>query len=240
MLKIGNLELGVVPRIAVPLTDLDVRHHAEEASKLADLFELRVDEFRNRDPNHAREVVRQARHHHRPLLCTVRAREEGGAGDLPDSERLTLYTAMASGVDAFDVEIAASIRDQVVSLAHDDRKPVIASFHDFVRTPSYDELTRLIDEAKEAGVDVVKITTEARDASDVDRLLGLLRAHRNKNLIVIAMGAYGTVSRVFFPLFGSLITYGFLNQPNASGQLSLVEIDRELRRYSPEYARAKG
>ena len=64
----------------------------------------------------------------------------------------------------------------------------------------------------------------------------MLREHRRQQRIVIAMGAHGVASRVFFPLLGSLITYGYLHQAVAPGQLSLADLTAELRRYSPEYA----
>ena len=52
------------------------------------------------------------------------------------------------------------------------------------------------------------------------------------------MGEHGVVSRVFFPLFGSLLTYGFVAQSGAPGQLPLEELYAELRRYSPAFAAA--
>ena len=46
---------------------------------------------------------------------------------------------------------------------------------------------------------MVKIVTHAADAGDTDRLLGFLRARCERGVIVIAMGAQGVASRVFFP-----------------------------------------
>ena len=49
------------------------------------------------------------------------------------------------------------------------------------------------------------------------------------------MGPHGVASRVFFPLFGSLLTYGFVGQAGAPGQLSLADLHAELCRYSPAF-----
>jgi 3-dehydroquinate dehydratase I len=85
---------------------------------------------------------------------------------------------------------------------------------------------------------VVKIAAHAAGPADTDRLIGFLRARRERGLIVIAMGPHGVASRVFCPLLGSLITYGFVGEAMAPGQLSLSDLHAELRRYSPEFAAA--
>src|SRR5262249_46175996 len=132
----------------------------------------------------------------------------------------------------------APICDRVVALAQQHKRLAIVSHHDFAATPSDADLAALFDGAVRAGADVVKIAGHAADAADADRLLGFLRARRERGLIVIAMGPHGVASRVFFPLLGSLITYAFAGQAMAPGQLSLSELHAELCRYSPEFAAA--
>ena len=85
----------------------------------------------------------------------------------------------------------------------------------------------------------MKLAVTACGSGDVERTLDLLRAQRPKGLIVIAMGEHGASSRVFFPLFGSLLTFGFARQANAPGQLSVEAVFEELSRYSPEFRREK-
>jgi hypothetical protein len=79
-----------------------------------------------------------------------------------------------------------------------------------------------------------------RVPADAERLLDVLRAHRDAHLIVIGMGVEGLLSRVFFPLFGSLLTWGFLNKVGAPGQLPVAELVDELCRYAPDFARRHG
>jgi 3-dehydroquinate dehydratase-1 len=170
----------------------------------------------------------------------VRAADEGGEADLSDDERLAILTAIAPSVDAIDVELNAAIRDRAVALARRHDKRVILSSHDFATTPSDAALLRTIQNGKGAGADIVKLATTATSRDDVDRLLGLLRAHRDQQLIVIAMGAEGVVSRVLFPLFGSLLSWGFLSRQGAPGQLPLDELVDALCRYAPDFARRHG
>jgi 3-dehydroquinate dehydratase-1 len=235
-MRIGTLELGRVPRVAAVLNDIEVRRDAMEARALADLFELRIDMFDPPDRRHALEVCRDARTKGVPLIATIRSAEEGGVAALADEQRLEIFEAVLPLVDAVDVEFRAAIRHELVSLAHAADKLAIVSLHDFQRTPIDGDLVAILDAAKLRGADVVKIATTVAGTHDLERLLGLLLEHRDKGLIVIGMGPHGAASRVLFPLLGSLVTYGFLHQAAAPGQLSLAELVRELERYVPDFA----
>lgn len=243
MLRIGELELGPVPRIAAVFSDAELRAGADAVRRHADLIELRIDRFTRLDAPHVLDVCRQARESTRssamPIIATVRASYEGGKSRLDEAARLALYEAVIPAVDAVDVELASEIREPVLSAARARRIPVIVSHHDFERTPPDGELLASIERGAATGADIVKLATMARESGDVDRLLGILRAHRSRNLILIAMGAEGAVSRVFFPLFGSLLTYACVEGAVAPGQLPLADLDRELRLYSPALARER-
>ena len=238
MITLGTLELGPLPRIAAPLSDADVTTHAELVRRCADIAELRIDQFRQHDPAYAVEICRKARDLGLPMLATVRAHDEGGALALTDAQRLALFEAVMPLVSGVDIELRAAICEPVLDLAHRQQKLAIVSHHDFAATPSDADLAALFDGAALAEAEVVKIVTHAVDAGDTDRLLGFLRARRERGVIVIAMGAQGVASRVFFPLFGSLITYGFVAAAMAPGQLPLAELHAELRRFSPGFAAA--
>lgn len=238
MLKLAALELGAVPRIAVPLTDAEVHTHADAVRRYADIVELRIDRFTRRDPAHVAAVCRAARALERPLIATVRAAAEGGAVTLSDDQRSALFAAAMPLVDAVDIELDATIRDRIVALARSSGAVAIVSHHDVARTPSETELAARFDAAVLAQADVVKIATLATGAADIDRLLDFLRARRQRGLIVIGMGAHGVASRVFFPLVGSLLTYGFIERAGAPGQLPIAELHGALRRYSPLFAAA--
>lgn len=238
MPNLGSLALGLVPRIAASLADADVHAHADAVRRHADIGELRIDRFTRHDPTYAVEVCRAARTLRLPLIATVRAADQGGAATLSDGQRLALFEAVVPLVDAVDIEVRAAICEPVVTLAARSGKMAIVSHHDFTATPPDADLAALFDAAALADADVVKVAAHAASAADTDRLLGFLRARRERGLIVIAMGAHGVASRVFFPLFGSLITYGFVAEAGAPGQLPLAELHAELRRYSPTFAAA--
>jgi 3-dehydroquinate dehydratase I len=236
--RIGPLVLGDLPRIAAPLADRDLAGDLGSVRRYADLVELRIDRCARHDAEAVAALCAAARPLGHPLLATVRAADEGGAAPLADAQRAALFEAALPLVDAVDVELDAAIRDPIVALARRHGRTVILSHHDFTSTPTAADLAALVDAGRRHGADIVKIATHASDGADTARLLDLLRTRRDVPLIVIAMGAHGVASRVFFPLLGSLLTYGFVSESGAPGQLSLAELHDELRRYSPEFAAA--
>jgi 3-dehydroquinate dehydratase-1 len=238
MLSLAGLTLGQIPRIAAPLTDHDVRREPAEVRRYADLVELRIDQFERHDAAHLAAIAGQAAAGGLPLLATVRWRSEGGGAALDDAQRLAAFDAVLPVVGGVDIELRAAICGAVVERAHRAGKLAIVSYHDFTATPGDAELGALLDAARRANADVVKIAGHAAASADTERLLRFLLAHRQQPMIVIAMGPHGVASRVFFPLLGSLVSYGSVGAASAPGQLPLAELDAELRRYSPEFAAA--
>ena len=86
MAALGTLELGLVPRIIVPLSDVDLESGGLRATDLADAIELRIDRFERHDTDYVRRVCKRARDLGLPLLATVRAADEGGAATLMDGQ----------------------------------------------------------------------------------------------------------------------------------------------------------
>jgi 3-dehydroquinate dehydratase-1 len=240
MLQIGNVELGRIPRVAVALSDREVRDDAKRVASLVDVFELRIDRFSRLEPDYVAQVTGVARGLGVPLLATVRSASEGGEATLSDAERLALLRVVMPWVDAVDIELRASICREVVALACQHGKTTVVSMHDFGATPTRAILNEAIAAGREAGGAIVKIATTVASPRDLATLLDVLRTPASPALIVIGMGIQGLASRVFFPLLGSLLTWGFLNTAGAPGQLPVSELVDELCRYAPDFARRHG
>jgi 3-dehydroquinate dehydratase-1 len=232
MPRLGDIDLGPVPRIIAAATDRDFAHTGWAA--LADGIELRVDQFDDPTPAGARAACDAARRLDRPIIGTVRSATEGGAGGLSDSQRRSLYAALAAWVDGLDVELRSPLCDEVVAEARRHDRLAIVSAHYFDATPPDAVLAALLAEGGRRG-DVVKIAAATAGPADLARLLDLLR-RPGPPRIVIGMGAEGAASRVFFPLLGSLLTYSFAGAPTAPGQLGLAALYDALRQYSPAFA----
>lgn len=225
---IGTLPLGTMPLIAGALTDSDVLNLDSEAVKPADILELRVDMFDILSPEHIETIFKKARDKFRkPLLATVRTVREGGQKEIKD--RGALYRIVLPLSDAADVEIYSDEAFATVrALCTTYKKPLIGSYHNFEHTPDDCFLDEVVSKGK--GADIVKIAATAKEQEDMVRLALFTFRHRERGMITMSMGDRGLPSRVFNPIFGSLITYGYVTRPTAPGQLSISELLDILRR----------
>jgi 3-dehydroquinate dehydratase type I len=90
--------------------------------------------------------------------------------------------------------------------------------------PDIEFLDNIFLKGKSLGADIIKIAVVANNNDDLTRLVTFTLKHRSEGLITMAMGDIGLPSRVINPIFGSLITYGYVNKPSAPGQLSIREL----------------
>ena len=234
MIHLGPLALGTVPCIVAAATDRDLADLGWAA--LADCIELRVDLCADPTPAAAVAACVAAARAGRPLLGTVRWRDEGGGNQLVDAQRRALYAAIAPHVAALDVELRSPLCDEIVALARRHGALAIVSAHFFDATPDAAALAALLAEGGRRG-DVTKIAAAVHAPADLQRLRDLLDA-AGPPRIVIGMGAEAADSRIEFPLHGSLLTYSFAGAPSAPGQLGLPEIYEALRVRSPSFAAA--
>jgi 3-dehydroquinate dehydratase I len=198
----------------------------------ADLLEIRLDLFSGPAEETLGYVAEVRNAVGVPLLGTVRETAKNRKA------RVEIFRLLVQLVDIVDIEIDAPIRGAVIAMARKARTTVIVSEHDFAKTPSDTRLMSIAREAKKAGADIVKIAAMARSADDTARMLGFCRRCPTP-AIAIAMGDYGTISRVLAPLFGSLVTYGSVGKAVAPGQLPLDDLVSELRRYYPAFAKRR-
>lgn len=234
MLHLGTLELGTVPRVVMALRDgvsTDVLRSAVSAG--VDAFELRIDLF----SSHAQEFVLQEVKRYAigvPLLGTIRGAAEGGGWKTGEPARLHLYSQILPLVDAVDVELDADdVVPEVVLQARTQGKLVLGSHHNFLTTPSMEQLNALAERSQELGVDVLKVAAHCEHPEDLLRLALFTRSAAPKPVVIIGMGDVGSVSRVLFPAFGSLLTYTFYGEASAPGQLNWIDTLKYLDAFYP-------
>lgn len=239
-LHIGAVALDGSPRIAVAIRDGEDR--AEIDTLMADgvdILELRIDLFSSFDPDYVRNEVK--RYSDLPTLATIRLAQEGGAWDRPEEERLALYRAVLSVVQALDIELAAGeTLKALIPEAHAAGKTIIGSFHDFHATPSLEQLLTLFSRGLHLRVDLLKVAAFCNSREDLQRLARFTIIHAEDAVITIGMGEYGAPSRILFPALGSRLTYTFLGEPTAPGQLNCAVTIQYLSGIFPEFKRERG
>jgi 3-dehydroquinate dehydratase-1 len=237
MLTLGSVILGERPCLVAAVRDGVPRAAVDEALAAGlSAVELRVDLFSSLDPASVGAEAR--RYQGVPLIGTIRLAAEGGAWNRTEPERAALYAELLPHVAAIDIEVSAlpGLQDTVQS-ARKAGRLVIGSFHDFASTPSREQLAATAESALGHGADLVKTACFCRDPEDVRTLAQFLLDDSAPHKVVIAMGSAGLLSRVFFPALGSLLTYTYLGEATAPGQLTCPETLRYLGAFYPKSAR---
>jgi 3-dehydroquinate dehydratase-1 len=161
---------------------------------------------------------------HIPWIITARHPLEGGKNALTQAQRRELLLSLLPSAALVDIEARslAGLKD-VVACAKNNGVGIIASFHDFKKTPTTSRLREVIRRAKDSGASVVKIATRTTTPKDVSRLLDLWNA-TPLPLSIMGMGPLGMSSRLLFANCGSTLNYGWLHSPNVPGQWSAAEL----------------
>ena len=170
-----------------------------------------------------------------PIIVTIRNKKEGGKKAINDNTRYEILKNIVRYVDCVDIEINSNLFKKIPSFFHSKKKTVIASYHNFKETPSNAKLKNILAKGKKGGADIVKIAVMANSRDDLAKIIDFTIKNSNKNIIMIAMGNIGRISRILNPMLGSLLTYGYVINPSAAGQPSANEIINQLRYFDPEY-----
>lgn len=245
VVEVRNLRIGEGhPKICVPITSTTAENIRREAEALKghpfDMVEWRVDffdELRNVDAvtemlQFLRDTVGEA-----PILFTLRTKAEGGHIRLDVEDYLLINTAaIQSGlIDLVDVEILRGddIAFMLVETARQAGVYVVASNHDFEKTPKKEQLLSRLCKMQELEADIVKLAVMPKSERDVltllDATLAMRELHRDTPVVTMAMGKLGLVSRLTGEIFGSAITFGSVGEPSAPGQIPVEKLSEIMR-----------
>jgi len=189
-----------------------------QATSDADMIELRLDLLAGGDLLQTLKAIREATA--KPIIATARLRTEGGMFQGSERERVDLLIKASCYADYVDLELLADQRDDVIARI---MKPVIVSYHDFQGMPEELQLIGIYEEMKKTKAAIAKIAVTPKSLHDNLRILQFL-LDADMPLCMIAMGRMGRHLRAIAPLYGSALTYGFVTQSTAPGQMSLAEL----------------
>lgn len=241
---IRNVKIGEgIPKICVPIVGTTLEEILNEATYLKtipkDLVEWRTDYFQDVfDFERVREVLERLRKVlcETPILFTFRTAKEGGEKKIDASTYLSLnkMVAKTGDVDLIDVEICSeedTVKD-IIKYAHRNHVKVIASNHDFEKTPDKEEIISRLQRMQKMGADILKIAVMPRSRRDVLTLLSateeMVRVYAEKPVVTMSMSGMGLVSRIAGEVFGSAITFGSAKKASAPGQIPTGELSNIL------------
>ena len=237
------------PKVCVPIvakTAEGIWEKAEEIAGIsADMAEWRADYFENVFQEEKLLAVLRGlkeRLGEKALLFTFRTAGEGGVYPPVEKEdyyRLNQIAAASGCVDLIDLE---AFLDEERSAEEIGRLKslgvyVIASNHDFERTPETEDMAGRLRRMEELGADVAKLAVMPVSRADVLRLLqATLAADEALSvpLATMSMGKLGAVSRLCGSLTGSAMTFASMGESSAPGQISAEELPGILEILSGE------
>ena len=155
IVKVRNVEIGAgVPKICVPIVGITKEEIITEAKSFdsipVDVVEWRVDWFEHVfEFDKVLDVLKELRKAlgETPILMTFRTSKEGGEKAIGDAAyaELNIKAAQSGYVDLVDVEVFTGdeIVKQIIESAHAAGVKVVASNHDFFKTPDKDYRRKL-------------------------------------------------------------------------------------------------
>lgn len=242
--KVRNIEIGAgIPKICVPIVGVtreEILAAAENIkSTKADVVEWRVDWYEDIFDFAKTEATMQALREvlgEMPILFTFRTSKEGGEKAIETETYVELnQNAVKTGlIDLVDVE--AFTGDEavraIVEIAHANGVKVIASNHDFHKTPAKEEIVSRLRKMQELGADIPKIAVMPQNTKDVLTLLAateeMVSEYADRPIITMSMSGTGVISRLCGEVFGSALTFGAVGKVSAPGQMRIEDLTTVL------------
>ena len=133
------------------------------------------------------------------------------------------YTAQSAG---------NGIVRRIIREAHAANVFVVASSHDFDRTPDKEELIRRLRLMQDLDADILKAAVMPRCRKDVLTLLAateeMTSVYADRPVVTMSMAGAGVISRLCGEVFGSAITFGAAGRTSAPGQMDARDLRTAL------------
>ena len=242
--KVRNIVIGEgMPKICVPIVGVTKEAILEEAKAItklpADVVEWRIDWFENVFDFAALEDVMKGLREvlgDMPILMTFRTSKEGGEKAIEDEvyADINIKAAQTGYVDMVDVEVFTGdeIVKKIIDGAHAAGVKVVASNHDFFKTPDKDDIVGRLRKMQDLGADIPKIAVMPKNKKDVLVLLSateeMATDYADRPIITMSMAGTGLISRLSGEVFGSSCTFGAVGKASAPGQMNAADLDTVL------------
>lgn len=242
--KVRNIEIGTgAPKIIVPIVGVTKEEILSAARSFdaipIDVVEWRVDWFEGVfDFARIEDVLKELRDilGDTPLLMTFRTSKEGGEKDIDADayKELNIKAAKTGYIDFVDVEIFTGdkIVSEIIDAVHAAGVKVIASNHDFDKTPAKSDIIYRLRKMQDMGADIPKIAVMPQSKKDVLTLLAateeMTSCYADRPIITMSMAGTGVISRLCGEVFGSSMTFGAAGKASAPGQMGVEDLNTVL------------
>jgi len=202
------------------------RHVIRRNRDRYDAFELWLDYLPPEEISQVQGVVDTA---DKDYILLFR-RENLAPSVLPIEARKKWIGTLQNSNILWDFDI--NVQEEELTFYREEKRDssLLCSYHHYERTPTHDELKKVLERMEAFSPDIVKFACYCHSAKDAVRLLDFLVCLRDfgQKAIVLGMGAEGLITRAFAGSFGC--AYNFLPSATekdlpqtAAGQLTLED-----------------
>jgi 3-dehydroquinate dehydratase-1 len=215
----------------------------------ADILELRLDLLMKNTPEFEKYLkgdfkspklslqfkkwIKDAKPAGLPIIGTLRSKAEGGVFEGDENARFELIKTVIENVDYIDIERESSKKKiyECRNIAKKSGTKIIISSHFFDKkdVPSSKKLKRILKKSFERSADIAKVAFMPDGKEDLLKVYRVALENKMPDICLIAMGDFGKQTRILAPFFGSSLTYGYIDEAAAPGQLSVAQIKRGFR-----------
>ncbi|MBE5662361.1 type I 3-dehydroquinate dehydratase [Staphylococcus sp. SS21] len=238
-MKTVEVVATIAPQIQI---DETLQKQINKRSDVIDIIELRIDQLESISVDDVSRLVIKLKTLPKinKVLVTYRTIGQGGSGEITSDSYLNLLSSLANvkEIDMVDIEWDKDIElerlQQVIKNLQVQDKEVIISHHNFNETPSLDELQFIYFKMQKFNPEYVKLAVMPRNKNDVLNLLQAMATFSdtmNCKVVGISMSKLGLISRTAQGVFGGALTYGCIGEPQAPGQVDVVDLKEQVSLY---------
>lgn len=214
-----------LPTIIVPVAAKTLLEAKEQiAQNTGDAVELRLDALDSFTTEELRPLTKTSK-----VLMTDRRKAEGGFQAQTDTQRFdSIYAAIEARPWAVDIELASPriFRRKLINLARELGVKVIASYHNYKKTPPAHKLLEMLKEGL-TDSDYVKIVCTPQSEDDVTALLNLVRLRPGK-AAAFGLGEKYAHTRILSLKLGAPFGYAKGVHATAPGQMTVEEMKKSI------------
>ena len=190
-----------------------------------DYFEIWLDYIENLDIAFVQELIAE---YEKKLVFLFR-RQNLEHIKMPWEKRVEVLSILNNSTSLLDLDF--SLQKPELEYVKDSNLNIskIVSYHNYEKTPDYRELAEIIAEMEEYNPFIVKIAAMCNSDNDPLRLMNLLLELKKekRQFIVLGMGEFGKITRVYGLLQGNAMNFApkNLDESSAPGQISKSDLE---------------
>lgn len=168
----------------------------------------------------------------RQRIVIVLRRQNLETPTMETQKRLSIISALSNSGCILDLDVVTQQEELAYIQNNNLNIQLITSYHNYQATPADDKLNEVIAAMVNYNPYIFKIATKCNEPKDGLRLLDLLLRlkEEKKKYIILGMGEYGTMTRLYGTLWGNELTFTpeRKEESSAPGQLTRHEFETVL------------